>query len=112
LEIDTGNCFRGVAACRGRAQSLGIVLAGVFRLGAWFVFSVPEGETIRLDLSMDWRVLLFTGLIAIFTCMGFGLVPAFRSSRGTLDWRSSPELAGLPPARSAFRFSDCWLCRS
>jgi predicted permease len=59
---------------------LGIVLARIFS-SSLVRFLSTESEAISLDLSMDWRVLLFTGLVAIFTCVIFGLVPAFRSSR-------------------------------
>ena len=59
---------------------LGLVLAQIFSKSL-VRFLSTEGDTIRLDLSMDWQVLLFTGLIAILTCVIFGLVPAFRSSR-------------------------------
>jgi predicted permease len=35
---------------------------------------------VLLDLSTDWRVLMFTAGVAILTCIAFGLVPAFRST--------------------------------
>jgi predicted permease len=59
---------------------LGMVLAKIFSTSL-VRFLSTEGDAIHLDLSIDWRVLLFTGLIAILTCLIFGLVPAFRSSR-------------------------------
>ena len=58
---------------------LGIVLAEILSRSL-IRFLSTENDAIRLDLSMDWRVLLFTGLVAIGTCLIFGLVPAFRSS--------------------------------
>jgi predicted permease len=60
--------------------ALGLVLAEIFSRSL-IRFLTAESDTIRLDLSMDWRVLLFTGAIAVATCLIFGLVPAFRSSR-------------------------------
>jgi predicted permease len=60
--------------------ALGIVLAELFSRSL-VRFLSTESEAIRLDLSMDWRVLLFTGVISVLTCLVFGLVPAFRSSR-------------------------------
>jgi predicted permease len=60
--------------------AFGIVLAELFSRSL-VRFLSTEGDAIRLDLSLDWRVLLFTGLIALVTCLIFGLVPAFRSSR-------------------------------
>src|SRR5262249_40472099 len=43
-------------------------------------FLATENQTVLLDLSLDWRVLLFTGAVGILTCIVFGLVPAFRST--------------------------------
>jgi putative ABC transport system permease protein len=40
-----------------------------------------EGNLLRLDLSMDWRVLAFMAIIAILTCVIMGLVPALRASQ-------------------------------
>src|SRR6266404_5373618 len=83
---------------------LGIVLAGIFSRSL-VRFLSTEGETIRLDLSMDWRVLLFTGLIAIFTCVVFGLVPAFRSSRADpgLALKSGTRGSTAGPERFSFQ---------
>ena len=39
-----------------------------------------EGNPIYLDLSFDWRLLAFTGGIAVATTVLFGLLPALRSS--------------------------------
>jgi putative ABC transport system permease protein len=40
-----------------------------------------EGNPIFIDLTMDWRVLAFTGGLAILTCLLFGLTPALRATR-------------------------------
>ena len=58
---------------------LGIALAEIFSRSLIRFLSM-DGATIRLDLSLDWRVLVFTGLVAVLTCLVFGLVPAVRSS--------------------------------
>jgi predicted permease len=58
----------------------GVVLAEIFSRSL-IRFLTTERDAIQLDLSLDWRVLLFTGLVAVLTCLIFGLVPAFRSSR-------------------------------
>ena len=39
-----------------------------------------QDSTLFLDLSLDWRILGFTGGIAILTAMFFGLVPALRAT--------------------------------
>ncbi len=39
-----------------------------------------ETDPLHLDLSTDWRVIAFTAVIAIGTCLVFDLAPAFRIS--------------------------------
>src|SRR6185369_58806 len=43
-------------------------------------FLATQNQTVLLELGLDWRVLTFTGGVAILTCIAFGLVPAFRST--------------------------------
>jgi putative ABC transport system permease protein len=38
-------------------------------------------EAVSLDLSLDWRVLVFTAAVAVTTALLFGVVPAFRAGR-------------------------------
>jgi len=45
---------------------------------------LPFGETFQIDLPLDFRVLLYTGSVALFTALLFGLLPAIQSSRGDL----------------------------
>jgi predicted permease len=45
---------------------------------------LPFGEVFRLDLPLDYRVLLYTGSVALLTALLFGLLPALQSSRGDL----------------------------
>ena len=45
---------------------------------------LPFGEAFRLDLPLDFRVLLYSGSVALFTALLFGLFPALQSSRGDL----------------------------
>jgi len=40
-----------------------------------------EGNILQLNISSDWRVLAFTGTVALLTCIIFGLVPAVRASQ-------------------------------
>lgn len=44
-------------------------------------FLDPDGRTISLALGIDWRVLAFTVSAGVFTCVLFGLLPAFRATR-------------------------------
>ncbi len=64
-------------------------VAGLF-VAAWLArllvaFHPPLPVPISLDVSIDWRVVAFTGTIAAFALAFFGLIPAWRASR--------PELA-------------------
>jgi putative ABC transport system permease protein len=45
---------------------------------------MPFGEAFRLDLPLDFRVLLYTGSVALLTALLFGFLPALQSSRGDL----------------------------
>ena len=42
---------------------------------------LPFGESFRIDLPLDFRVLLYTGSVALFTALLFGFLPALQSSR-------------------------------
>lgn len=44
-------------------------------------FLSTERSILFLDLRPDWRILLFTAGLAIFTCAFFGLMPAIQASR-------------------------------
>lgn len=65
-------------ATGGAVVSIG--LAQLFSKGI-VRFLSTEQDAPYLDLSLHAPVLLFTAAVAIFTCLIFGLVPAFRGSR-------------------------------
>ena len=44
-------------------------------------FITTERNPVFLDLAPDWRVLAFTALLAVATCLLFGLAPAARATR-------------------------------
>jgi predicted permease len=46
--------------------------------------TLPADTPRLLDVSLDWRVLLFTGALAILSGLAFGLAPAVQSSRSAL----------------------------
>jgi predicted permease len=64
----------------GAGAVLGMALAEIFSKGLVNFLSTAN-DPIRLDVGLEWRVLLFTGALTIVTCAFFALVPAFRSSR-------------------------------
>jgi putative ABC transport system permease protein len=59
---------------------LGTALAPVFS-GTIVRFLSTERDPLRLALTIDWRILTFGILMALSTCVVFGLAPAFRSSQ-------------------------------
>jgi|HubBroStandDraft_1064217.scaffolds.fasta_scaffold00010_105 predicted permease len=61
---------------------LGLVLA---RMGLSLLKHALPADTPRLlEVHLDWRVLLFTGALAVLTGLAFGLAPALQSSRSAL----------------------------
>lgn len=71
------------------AESL-LLAAGGAALGAWFASSLTsllvaivdtERQPLVLDLSLNWRVLLFTAGLGVLTCLVFGLLPALKATR-------------------------------
>jgi len=60
---------------------------------------LPFGEAFRIDLPLDFRVLLYTGSVALLTALLFGLLPALQSSRNDL----AAELKGTHIAGGRLR---------
>jgi predicted permease len=87
-----------IGASRGRVvvqlltESLTVALAGGaagLLVARWLTglvatFQPPLPIYLGLDITPDWRVLLFTFATAVATGVAFGLVPALRSSRPDL----------------------------
>jgi predicted permease len=63
----------------GAGAVLGIALAEILSRSLVHFLSMGNNP-IQLGISLEWRVLLFTGALAISTCIFVTLVPAFRSS--------------------------------
>jgi predicted permease len=61
-----------------------------------------EGNPIFIDLTMDWRVLAFTGGLAILTCLIFGLTPALRATRTEPGAVMKASGRGMTAAREGF----------
>jgi predicted permease len=58
----------------------GLLIAGV---AAPLMMRAPAtpSEPVEIDPTLDWRVLAFTGVVAIVTTIIFGLVPAMRAAK-------------------------------
>jgi predicted permease len=64
----------------GAALGLGFAAVGLHALK----MALPADTPRLLDVHLDWRVLLFTGTLAVLTGLAFGLAPALQSSRSPL----------------------------
>ena len=84
---------RGQVVRQLLAESLVLSIAGglvgllvcAWLAGILLRFQPPVGVPMNLDVVIDWRVLLFTGLVAVGTGVAFGLTPALRASRPDLQ---------------------------
>jgi len=61
-----------------------------------------EGNQVFIDLTMDWRVLAFTGGLAILTCLLFGLTPALRATRTEPGAVMKASGRGMTASREGF----------
>jgi predicted permease len=68
--------------------------------------SPGEMATVTLDLGIDWRMVLYTLLLAVATAVAFGLVPALQASR--VDVISDLKAGTLvrSPGRRRFTFRN------
>jgi predicted permease len=65
----------------GAALGFALAASGLSALKA----ALPSDTPRLLDVRLDWRVLVFTGGLAILTGLIFGLVPALQASRAALS---------------------------
>jgi putative ABC transport system permease protein len=59
---------------------LGATLAALLSRGL-VAFLTTEGNRMFVGLGIDWRMLGFTAMMAVITCVLFGLMPALRATR-------------------------------
>jgi predicted permease len=83
--------------------ALGMGLAAFFSRSL-VRFLSTEGDAIHLDLSLDWRILVFTAAVSSSTCLIFGLAPAFRSSRAQPGTVLKTGSRGTTPGQERFSF--------
>jgi predicted permease len=65
-------------------------------------FLTTERNMMFVSLPIDWRVLGFTGVTAVLTCLLFGLVPALRATRVTPAAVIRSSGRGLTAGREKF----------
>jgi predicted permease len=69
-------------------------------------FLSTEKYPFYLATNIDWRVLLFTGILAVSTCLLFGLAPAVRSSRTEPGSVLKSGGRGMTAGRQRFSFQQ------
>jgi predicted permease len=88
----------------------GIYLAKAFgRTIVWLLST--SGNALELDMALDWRVLFFTASLAVTTCLAFGLMPAFRSSRTAPGDALKSGSRGVTAGRERFSFQRILVLR-
>jgi predicted permease len=84
---------------------LGTLLAfGFSRVIVWFISSAQE--SVKIDLSLDWRIFVFTTFLALFTCAIFDLWPAIRSSQTNPGIALKSGNRGTTQGRERFSFQQ------
>lgn len=80
---------------------LGLLVAGML---SQFLVSLlaTQGDTLFLDLALDWRVLGFTAATTALTCILFGLTPALRATRVAPGEAMKAAGRGLTSSRERF----------
>ena len=86
-----------VGAVAGLFIAFGGSRALVAQLSNWF-------DRVTLDVSLDWRVLIFTSLVAILTAILFGTAPAIRASLASATAALTESLSHRGPGLSSSRF--------
>ena len=72
-------------AAAGAILGLALGVAGIRGLLSVNTAGLPRVGEDGMDVTLDWRVLLFTAGIAVVTCLLFGLLPALRGARADLN---------------------------
>ncbi len=68
--------------------------------------SPADLSAVTLDLSLDWRMLLYGMLVAVATGVAFGLVPALQASKSDVVSDLKAETAARGPGRRRLTFRN------
>jgi len=96
---------RQLLAESGLLALLGAIVGLLFAKGALRVVTALTGETMprAAEISLDPRVLLFSGLVAVLTGILFGLAPAWHASRVNLQGTLKEAGRGTTSSRGGLR---------
>ncbi len=89
--------------------AVGLLLArwaGDLLLSLMYRHSPAEVSAVTLDLSSDWRMLLYTLLMGVATGVAFGLVPALQASKVDVISDLKAETAVRSPGRRRLTFRN------
>ncbi|HEY3742934.1 MAG TPA: ABC transporter permease [Bryobacteraceae bacterium] len=92
-----------IVALAGAIIGLWIAYGGILALG---MMSVPSDPPSVLGVELDWRVVEFSLLAALASCILFGLVPALQSSR--TDFVTALKAGGEGPQAGGRRWALKW----
>jgi putative ABC transport system permease protein len=97
-QLMTEGCLLTIAG-----TAAGLLLSNL--LSRFLLTLLGEGDALSLDLTFDWRMLAFTTLVASFTCILFGLTPAFQATRTAASeaMKTSGRTLGASRARFGLR---------
>ena len=73
-------CLTESALLTSAGAAMGFFVAAVLSRGILYFLDIGDNP-LHLDLSLDWRILVFTGGVTSATCILVGLAPAWRASR-------------------------------
>jgi putative ABC transport system permease protein len=105
LGASRGRLIRQLLAESLLLAAVGAVIGAIIAQGlSRFLVSFisQQGRALFLDLSPDWRLLAFMAGLAVFTCILFGLTPAFRATRTTPGAVLKAGGRGLTASRERF----------
>jgi len=69
---------------------------------ALFWAILPEGQTVDLRVTTDWRVLIYAGAATVLTCIVFGALPALRASNSSPAAAMKADGRGVTQGRARF----------